>query len=199
MRILAIHGSPRRQGNSSLLLEQAIQGARTHGAIVEEVFLRDLTISPCLEIYGCRKSGRCVIDDDFQGLYDSIDSCDGIIIATPIFFYTVSAHVKILMDRCQSFWVRKNMMENRSFSGPPRPKKGLVIAVGATRGKRLFDGALLTFRYFFDALDVEPWRNCLFRGLDFIGDVNKHPASLEQAFQAGEELCAAILNNGADP
>jgi len=64
--ILAIHGSPRRKGNTSLLLRKAIEGARERGANIEEVILRDLKMSPCLEIYGCKKTGRCVIEDDFQ-------------------------------------------------------------------------------------------------------------------------------------
>ena len=104
-KILAFYGSPRRKGNTSLLLQKAVQGVKESGAEVEEIFLRDLKMSPCLEIYGCKKTGRCVIQDDFQGLYDRILSCQGILLASPIFFYTVSAHTKILMDRCQSLWV----------------------------------------------------------------------------------------------
>ena len=77
------------------------------GADVGEIVLRDLKMSPCLEIYGCKKTGRCVIRDDFQAVYDQLLACDGIMLASPIMFYTVSAHTKILMDRCQSLWVKK--------------------------------------------------------------------------------------------
>ena len=97
--ILAIYGSPRRKGNTSLLLKQAVQGAKEQGAEVEEVVLRDLKMAPCLEIYGCKKDGRCVIKDDFQGLYDSLLACQGIMLASPIFFYSAIAHYKIMMDR----------------------------------------------------------------------------------------------------
>lgn len=99
VRIVAIYGSPRQKGNTSLLLERAVQGARDAGAHVDEVFLRDLKISPCLEIYGCKESGRCVIKDDFQAVYDQLLACRGLILASPMFFYAVSAHTKILMDR----------------------------------------------------------------------------------------------------
>jgi multimeric flavodoxin WrbA len=105
--ILAIYGSPRREGNTSLLLQKAVQGARATGAEVEELVLRELKMSPCLEIYGCKETGRCVIDDDFQAVYDKLLSSAGVMLASPMFFYTVSAHTKILMDRCQSLWVRK--------------------------------------------------------------------------------------------
>jgi len=101
--LIAINGSPRPQGNTALFLEQAIEGARKSGCAVMAVHLRALQISPCLEIYGCKNDGRCAIADDFQQIYDQILTADGIILASPIFFYTVSAHTKIFMDRCQSF------------------------------------------------------------------------------------------------
>ena len=79
--LLAFHGSPRKNGNTSTLLDKAVEGARDAGAQVEEIRLGRLKIAPCLEIYGCKKDGRCVIKDDFQNIYDQIDSCDGIMIA----------------------------------------------------------------------------------------------------------------------
>lgn len=191
MHILSIYGSPRRKGNTFLLLKEAVQGAREAGAEVEEVVLRDLNISPCLEIYGCKKNGRCVIQDDFQSIYDKLLSCQGLMLASPIFFYTVSAHTKILMDRCQSLWVKRYWLERavRGQGGPRR--KGLFISVGATKGKKLFDGTLLTVRYFFDVLEVQLWRSLLYRSLDFEGDVLKHPEYLQEAYQAGKELVQA--------
>ena len=190
--ILAIYGSPRRKGNTSLLLRKAVEGARGQGADVREVILRDLKMSPCLEIYGCKKTGRCVINDDFQELYDQILACQGLMLASPIFFYTVSAYTKILMDRCQSFWVKRYWIEKRPFGGTDFARKGLFISVGATKGKRLFEGTLLTVRYFFDAVDAQLWKSLLYRGLDFEGDVLKHPEHLEEAFAAGTELARAI-------
>ena len=192
MSILAIYGSPRRKGNTSLLLEKAVEGARKAGAEVEEVFLRDLKMSPCLEIYGCKKTGRCVIKDDFQKVYDQLLACRGLLLASPIFFYTVSAYTKTLMDRCQSLWVKKYWLEKKPFGNRSFNRKGVFISVGATKGKKLFDGALLTVRYFFDPLDMELWRSLLYRGLDFEGDVLKHPEYLEQAYQAGKELVESI-------
>lgn len=187
-RILAVYGSPRREGNTSLLLRQSVRGARESGADVEEVFLRDLRMSPCLEIYGCRETGRCVIQDDFQGLYDRILACEGIFLATPVFFYSVSAHTKIFMDRCQSLWVKKYWLE-RTGREDERPfRRGLFISAGATKGKKLFEGMLLSIRYFFDALDTSLWRSLVYRGLDAEGDVLKHPEYLADAYVAGKEF-----------
>ncbi len=190
--ILAVYGSPRRQGNTALLLQKAVQGAREQGSHVEEVVLRNLKISPCLEIYGCKNTGRCVIQDDFQALYDQVLECKGLMLASPIFFYTVSAHTKAFMDRCQSLWVRRYWIEKAPFGKGPFRGKGLFISVGATKGKRLFEGTLLTVRYFFDALGMELWRSLLYRGLDEQGAVLQHPGYLEEAFSTGRELAKAL-------
>ena len=86
IKIVAVYGSPRRKGNTSLLLKKAVQGAREAGAEVEEVVLRDLKFSPCLEIYGCKETGRCVIQDDFQPVLDKLQASKGIMVASPISF-----------------------------------------------------------------------------------------------------------------
>ena len=192
MRVIAIYGSPRQDGNTSVLLKEAVKGAKKEGAQVEEFVLRNLKMSPCLEIYGCKDTGRCIIKDDFQMIYDRLLESDGLMLASPIFFYTVSAHTKIFMDRCQSFWTKKYWIEKVPFTEKRVRGKGLFICVGATNGKKLFDGTLLTVKYFFDALDMEVFRTLLYRGLDFKGDVLHHPQYTKEAFQAGKELVHAI-------
>lgn len=192
VKVVAIYGSPRRKGNTALLLREAVEGARQMGAEVEEVLLRDLKMSPCLEIYACKNAGRCAIQDDFQKVYDSILASQAVMLASPIFFYAVSAHTKILMDRCQSLWVRKHWLQQALPGKGSSPRKGLFISVGATKGKKLFDGALLTVRYYFEAFDCELWKSLLYRGLDFEEDVLKHPEYLKEARQAGNDLVRAI-------
>jgi multimeric flavodoxin WrbA len=192
VKILAIYGSPRRKGNTTLLLKNAVKGAIEAGAEVEEIILRDLKMSPCLEIYGCKETGRCVIQDDFQQVYDKLLSCQGLMLASPIFFYTVSAHTKILMDRCQSLWVKKYWIEKNTIEKPKFTRKGLFISVGATKGKRLFEGTLLSIRYFFEILDMELWRSLLYRSLDLERDILGHPEYLLEAHRSGKELVQAI-------
>jgi multimeric flavodoxin WrbA len=189
---VAVYGSPRRKGNTALLLDQAVQGAEETGAAVEKIALRDLKISPCLEIYGCRETGRCVIQDDFQKVHDQLQQCRGLMLASPIFFYAVSAQAKILMDRCQSLWVKKYWIDRTPFGQKDYSRRGLFISVGATSGKKLFDGALQTVKYFFDVLDMELWQALLYRGLDFEGDVLKHPDYLEEAFSRGMAFAQAL-------
>lgn len=83
-RIVAIHASPRRQGNTSTLLDQAVAGARDKGAIVDEVVLRWLKISPCLELYGCKQESRCTIQYDFQAVYDLMLNSQCLMLASPL-------------------------------------------------------------------------------------------------------------------
>jgi multimeric flavodoxin WrbA len=174
------------------LLKHAVQGAVDAGAQVDEIILRDLKMSPCLEIYACKKEGRCAIKDDFHQVVDQILSAKGLILASPIFFYTVSAHTKILMDRCQSLWVKKYWIDKVPFGQWEPKRKGLFISVGATKGKKLFNGVLLTVKYFFDVLDMELFHSLLYRRLEFEDDVLKYPEYLEEAYRAGKALAKAI-------
>jgi multimeric flavodoxin WrbA len=191
-KVVAIFGSPRRKGNTATLLREAIRGASESGAVVEEVVLRDQKISPCLEIYGCKEAGECAIKDDFQKVRDLILEAQGLILASPIFFYSVSAQTKILMDRFQSLWVKKYWIDKTPKNQKNFQRKGLFIAVGATKGKKLFDGTLLSMRYFFDILDMELWKALLYRQLDFEGDVLQHPDYLQEAYETGKEFAESI-------
>ena len=192
IKIVAVYGSPRRKGNTAVLLKKAVEGARESGAQVEEIVLRDLKMSPCLEIFGCTKSGECKLKDDFQKARDQILASQGLIIASPVFFYTVSAHTKILMDRFQSLWVKKYWIDKTPRNHPKAMGKALLISVGATKGEKLFDGILLSMRYFFDTIDMELWKALLYRGLDFEGDVLKFPDYLEEAYEAGKEYVKVL-------
>ncbi|SDP63509.1 flavodoxin family protein [Desulforhopalus singaporensis] len=192
VRISAIYGSPRRDGNSAGLLRQAVAGARENGAEVEEIILRDYKISPCLEIYNCIQTGKCAIKDDFPKIEKKLEASSGIMLASPIFFYSVSAHTKIFMDRCQSLWVRKYWINKKSLGQEPHSRKGLFISVGATEGKKLFDGAILTTKYFFDVLDAELWRTVLCRGVDRKGEIEHRQDYLQQAYEAGKDLAQTL-------
>jgi multimeric flavodoxin WrbA len=159
---------------------------------VEEIVLRDLKMSACLEIYSCKQDGECRIQDDFQRIRDQVLACTGLMLASPIFYYAVSAHTKILMDRFHSLWVKKHWVEKDRLAASTVRRKGLFISAGATRGKRLFDGTLLSVRYFFDTLDMDLWKALLYRGLENEGEVDGHPDYLNETYQAGRALAEAL-------
>jgi multimeric flavodoxin WrbA len=186
MKVLGIVGSPRRQSNTEILLDKALEGAREAGAEVEKVLVSKLKISPCLEIYACRKDGNCAIKDDMQALYDKLLEADHIVFASPIFFYGVTSQAKAIIDRCQALWVRRHVLGIGKED--KRERRGVFISVGATRGKKLFDGAVLTVKYFFDAIGVKYFGDLLVRGIDKKGQIREHPAALDDAFRLGQEL-----------
>ena len=186
MKVLGIMGSPRRQSNTEILLDKALEGAREAGAEVEKVLISKLRISPCLEIYACFKDGNCSIKDDMQTLYDKLLEADHIVFASPIFFYGITSQAKAVVDRCQALWARRHVLGMGKED--KRVRRGVFISVGATRGKKLFVGAVLTVKYFFDAIGVEYSGDLLVRSVDNKGQIREHPTALADAFRLGQEL-----------
>jgi len=188
LKVLGIMGSPRIKGNTDLLLEEALKGAKSQGAEVEKIVVDKLNISPCQEYLGCFKDGNCVIRDNMDEIYPKLLGADVVIIASPMFFYGVSSQAKALIDRCQALWARKHILKQ---SLPNGGRKGAFIAVGATKGKRLFEGAILTVKYFFEAIGVEYADEILIRGVDARGEIKEHPIALSDAFEMGKRLVQA--------
>jgi multimeric flavodoxin WrbA len=186
VKVLGIMGSPRRQSNTEILLDKALEGAREAGAEVEKVLVSKLKISPCLEIYACFKDGNCAIKDDMQSLYKKLLEADHIIFASPIFFYGITSQAKAVIDRCQALWARRHVLGMGKED--KRERRGVFISVGATRGAKLFDGAVLTVKYFFDAIGVKYSGDLLVRGVDNKGQIKEHSEALEGAFRLGQEL-----------
>ena len=183
MKVLGILGSPRRGGNTEILLKAFLEGAAAGGAAVEEIRLRELKISPCLEIYHCFKDGTCPIKDDMAGLYDKLVAADVVALASPIFFYNVSAQAKAMIDRTQALWARRYVLKKELPGG-----QGVLLAVGATKGRLLFVGTRLTAKYFFDALNVSYAAEILVRGADEKGAIIEQPETLERARDLGRRL-----------
>ncbi len=186
MKVLGILGSPRREGNTEILLDEALRGASDHGGLCEKIILRDLKITPCLEIYKCAEDGVCAIQDEMQGLFPKIIQAERLILASPIFFYSVPALAKAMIDRCQSLWAKKYIL--KLPVSPIAERRGVFISVAATRGKKLFDGVRLTVQYFFDAIDVAYSDELFVRGADEKGEVRDQPEALKAAYDLGQRL-----------
>jgi multimeric flavodoxin WrbA len=187
--VLALMGSPRRGGNTDLLLGEFLDGADEEGVDTEVVAVAELDISPCRERYTCLDTGRCDLEDDMTPLYDRLIQAQVVVVATPIFFYGPTAQIKAVMDRCQALWCRKYHLKR------PLDRtrgQGYLISVAATNGRRLFDGLLLTIRYFFNVLDLKLDGQLLVRGADLAGDVLKQPEALTQARELGRAAAAFV-------
>jgi multimeric flavodoxin WrbA len=198
MNVLGIFGSPRRGGNTEILLEEALKGAEKEGAKIERLYLSDFTVTPCKECHGCDRTGNCVILDDMQNVYPRLLEADIVILASPIFFYGVTAWAKALIDRSQAFWARKYLLKDPSLGKEGKRRKGFFISVGATKGPRVFEGAVLTVKYFCDVLNAEYVGELVFRGVEAKGDILKHPEALQQAFEAGKRLVSDLKKSGGE-
>jgi multimeric flavodoxin WrbA len=187
MKVLALYGSPRREGNTALLLRELVKGLRARGGTATEIFLCDLQILPCVADHSCSQSGECFLQDDMQAMYTHLLAHDCIVLAAPIFFYNVNAQTKALIDRSQCLWARKYVLK-LPVNPPGIKKTGIFISVGATRGAKLFDGTLLTVKYFFDTIDAELSHTLLHRSVDGAGDILKHPEALQEAYALGGAL-----------
>lgn len=188
LKVLGLAGSPRRQGNTELLLDQALAGAESKGAITEKVIIGDLDVAPCRECDKCFETGRCVVQDDYQLLYPKLIKAERVVLAAPIFFMGVSAQAKTLIDRCQCFWARKYVLKKPL---PPTDtglqRQGFLIST-AGAAKTSFDCAKKTMRAFLDTLDAQYAGELLLTGVDERGAVLGHPTALEEAFALGKTL-----------
>jgi len=188
MKVLGIYGSPRKNGNSSILLDEALRGAEERGATIKVLHVMDFDISGCTECGGCDKTGKCIIKDEMREIYPLFSDANVIILTSSIFFYGFPAQVKALIDRSQAEWNRRRLVKGPEELKTYDSGKGYLLAVGATRGKNLFNGVKLTARYFFDALDMSFEGGLYHNKIEGKGDIQKYPESLSEAYDLGKKI-----------
>ena len=190
LKVLGISTSPRREGNSDLLLRQALSGAEQAGSVVEYLRLCDYRIEGCRECYNCSATGYCSTKDDYQPILDKMLEADRLIFATPVFFMTVCAQAKLLIDRGQCLWVRHTVLHKPLFE-PKRDRCGLLIAVGGSRSRKQFDCVRQPVRSCFQYLEVDYMGSLCVNQVDEKGSILKRPDALDQAFRLGRLLAGA--------
>jgi len=148
-----------------------------------------MKISPCLGCGKCEVEGRCSLDDEMSRVYPLLEKTHHVVVATPVYFYGVTAQLKALIDRCQVLWSRKYVLGNPA---PPtvdgKRRKGHLLAVAGSRGRRVFEGVILTARIFFDALNVELGETLLARGIDKKGAILEEEDLMKKSRELGERL-----------
>lgn len=190
MKVLVFNGSPRRGGNSQMLLDEAVRGAREQGAEVKMYTLNTMAIRPCQHCGGCERTGRCIVKDEMQAVHEEIRSAERFIVASPIFFFSVSAQTKILIDRAQSFWNEKYILK-KPISPGASGRKGLLFLVGGMKqGEKNvgFTCAEATVRSFFRTISVQEHVTFSYDDVDVRGAIAKHPSALREAYEAGINL-----------
>jgi multimeric flavodoxin WrbA len=187
MKVTAFLGSPREQGNSELLLNEAMRGLETFRLKVQTFNLNEMQIKPCQNCGGCDETGTCIIEDDMADVYSSIRSADRIILASPVFFFALSAQSKIMIDRCQSFWCEKYLLKKPIPEGP-YGRKGLLLLVGGMKKEIGIQCCDASAKAFFRTVNVPEHSVLSFLGVDAKGAILKHPTALKDAFEAGKRL-----------
>jgi len=187
LKVLGIAGSPRRDGNTDLLLAEAMKGAAHRGAKVKTIVLSDLEIAPCQHCDTCLDTGQCWIKDDMQRVYRELSKADRIALASPLHFMGVTAQTKAMIDRCQALWARKYKLDMPPL-GNKRERKGLFISVGARSEDDMFAPAIATVKSLCRVLDITYAGELVFSGVDEKGAITKHPDALRQAFVTGQRL-----------
>jgi len=186
--LLAIAGSPRRGGNSDRLLAACLDAAEAAGVRTERIIAAELAIGPCRGCNACSKTGACIQRDAMTGVYRSIDAADGILIASPVFFAGVPAHLKALIDRLQPYWARRFVL------GEPlvRRRPGGIVLVrggGDPYGAGCAEG---TLRSAFAVLGIDVVDALVVEGVDAPADVDARPDARSQAAALGEQLAVAL-------
>jgi multimeric flavodoxin WrbA len=187
LKVLGISTSPRREGNSDVLLRQALAGAEQAGCAVESLRLCDYRIEGCRECYACSSTGDCSTQDDYQPILNKMLTADRLILATPVFFLTVSAQAKLLIDRGQCLWVRKTKLHRPLFD-PKRDRRGVLIAVGGSRSRKQFECVRQPVRSCFQYLEVDYVGSLCINQVDEKGAILERPDALEKALDLGRML-----------
>jgi len=188
LKVLGIAGSPRKQGNTDLLLEQVLAGASNQQTEIKKIALRELHIAPCRHCDGCLKTGICVQQDDMQWIHQDLRKADYIVLASPIFFMALTAQTKAMIDRCQALWVMKHVLKMPVAIPPGKKRKGIFVSVGGTKFENLFEPSRVTLKAWFSTLEVKLDAELTFRAIDEKGTISKHPTALQDAYNLGQRL-----------
>jgi len=187
MKVLAFFGSPRLNGNSDSLLKEALKPIEEAGHEIASFRLNTMNIKPCQNCGGCDKTGECIIKDDMSEIYKAIREADRVILASPVFFFALSAQSKIMIDRCQAFWSEKYLL-NKVIPEGTYGRKGLLLLVGGMKKDIGIKCSESTAKAFFRTISVPAHETLGYLGIDAKGDILEHPTALKDAYNAGKRL-----------
>lgn len=185
IKVLGISGSPRRGGNSEVLLDRCLESAKKKGAETEKFVLNTMKFVPCQECTVITKDGRCKIKDDMQKIYPAVEQADAIIVASPVFFGSLSAQSKMMIDRFQCQWLGLYFFKTYVI---PKKKRGAFLCVEGTDRKDFFDNAKSIIKNFFVTVGASYKYELLCSLVDEKGAINNHPDCIKRAEEIGRLL-----------
>jgi multimeric flavodoxin WrbA len=176
MKVLAISASPRKGGNSDVLCDQFLKGAEENGHQTEKINLADKNISPCIACYGCAKTKTCVKKDDMAEILQKIIDADVIVLSTPVYFYSMNAQMKIMIDRC---YARFQEIKDKDF---------YFVVTSADPQHSASDETIAGLRGYLRCLSNSKEKGIIYgTGTWDKGDVFRHP-SFEQSYEMGKNI-----------
>jgi multimeric flavodoxin WrbA len=186
-KVVVFNGSPRQGANVESLLSEAIRPMEYAGHEVAKFNLNEMNIKPCQDCGGCETTGECVIKDDMVPIAAAIRRADRVVLASPIFFFGLSAQTKLMVDRCQDFWCEKYLLKRPVPEGR-WGRKGLLLLVGGMKKQIGVDCSGATALAFFRTINVREHETVSFLGIDQRGAIRAHPTALDDAYRAGRRL-----------
>jgi multimeric flavodoxin WrbA len=188
-RVCGIVGSPKKSGNTDLLVSQVLEGAKSSGALVEKIHLNDLRIGPCQSCGVDPAPKFCLFDDDMRVIYSALKSSDGIVLGSPVYFDTVSAQTKLMIDRtnCLMPYVTRPDGSSGFVRRIEKRKRGVFVAVAGTEQE--FSTILTTVKGFFHWANVELVETIFYSHDDSeLGGVKTKKRKMKEAFSVGRRL-----------
>ncbi|WP_458012827.1 flavodoxin family protein [Candidatus Solincola sp.] len=187
--LLALYASPRRRGNTSLLLDSLVEGAREAGVEAVSFRVAEMDIRPCRGCDACSRDGQCVQEDDMQAIYPHLERAGAVVLAAPIFSMNICAQAKALIDRCQRFWALTYVLKSHPVSEDfAVRRKGLFISCCGRDVPETFECTRPTVAYFFHIIRVGRWDSYTYAGVDRTGEIRGVEGALERAARWGREL-----------
>ena len=189
IRVLGISGSPRIEGNSDILLDKALAGAAKTGAQIEKIRSNDYQFIACQACENIRDDGYCSINDDFQKIYRAVQKAEIIFLSSPIYFGSLSAQTKMMIDRFQCHWHAFNKIKKVSSN---LKKRGYFLSVQAGSRDDFFANASLIVRNFFATIGFEYCGELFCPEVEKKGSIFEFPDKMEQAFFLGEKAVSCL-------
>lgn len=176
--VLIISSSPRKGGNSDVLCDQFMEGAKESGNQVTKIRLAELNVEYCSACYACKRVGHCVKQDDMEQVITKMKAADVIVLATPVYFYTMCAQMKTMIDRTLG-GAQKAGLENKEF---------YLIATAAD-GKAEMERTIDGLRGYLECLPGAKEKGVIYgAGAWQMGDIQGNPV-MEEAYQMGKIIC----------
>lgn len=175
-KVLILSGSPRKGGNSDLLCDEFMRGAKEAGHQVEKIRVQEKKVACCIACYACRNTGVCAIKDDMAEIIQKMIDCDVMVLASPVYFYSVDAQLKAVIDRSVCRWTEvKN-------------KEMYYIMTAADEEKTSMETTLACFRGYADCVEGAVEKGVIYgTGVYEAGEV-KEKAVMQEAYQMGKNI-----------